>query len=186
MTYLGQKHCMELADVTKDSLCALIDDAMQTAQPYSTDRLRRLAAENEEAARKLQQNKFDLDDLLAQFQQVKKMGSMKSLLSKLPGMDKQLRDVDIDDRQLVRVESIIYSMTEKERRKPEIINASRKKRIAAGSGVKVEDVNRLLKQHEQMKKMFKQMNKPGKKQRGFPGGMPGGMPGMPGPGGFRF
>ena len=140
----------------------------------------------EEMAKKLSENTFDMNDLLSQFQEIKKMGPLKQVLSMIPGMGKQLRDVDIDDRQLVRVESIIYSMTEKERRKPEIINASRKKRIAAGSGVKVEDVNRLLKQHEQMKKMFKQMNKPGKKQRGFPGGMPGGMPGMPGPGGFRF
>ena len=102
----------------------------------------------------------------------------------VPGMEKQLRDVDIDDRQLLRVESIIYSMTALERSKPEIINASRKRRIAAGSGVKGEDVNRLLNQYEQMKKMFKQMNGGGKKRRGrggFPGGFPGG--GFPG-GGF--
>ena len=140
--------------------------------------------EAQELARKLNQNKFDLNDLVAQFQQIKKMGPLKQVLSMVPGMEKQLRDVDIDDRQLLRVESIIFSMTALERSKPEIINASRKRRIAAGSGVKVEDVNRLLNQYEQMKKMFKQMNGGGKKRRGrggFPGGFPGG--GFPG-GGF--
>ena len=119
----------------------------------------------EEAARKLQENKFDMNDLLDQFQQIKKMGSLKNILSMLPGMEKQLRDVDIDDRQMLRVEAIIKSMTKKEKAKPDIINASRRKRIAAGAGVKVEDVNRLLKQYEQMKKMFKQMNSKGGKRR---------------------
>ncbi len=119
----------------------------------------------EETARKLQQNKFDMNDLLDQFQQIKKMGSLKSILSMIPGMEKQLRDVDIDDRQMLRVEAIIKSMTKKERAKPDIIGASRKRRIAAGSGVKVEDVNRLLKQYDQMKKMFKQMNGKGGKRR---------------------
>ena len=124
----------------------------------------------EEAARKLQQNKFDLNDLLDQFSQIKKMGSLKSILSMLPGMDKQLRDVDVDDRQMFRVEAIIKSMTAKERAHPDIINASRRRRIAAGCGQTVEDVNRLMKQYEQMKKMFKQMNGKGKRRnmmRGF-------------------
>ena len=120
----------------------------------------------EEAARKLQQNKFDLDDLLAQFQQVKKMGSMKSLLSKLPGMDKQLRDVEVDDRLMDRMAAIIQSMTPAERAKPDLINASRKRRIAAGSGMRVEDVNRLLRQYEQMQKMMKQFRS---KRGGFRG-----------------
>ena len=119
----------------------------------------------EEAARKLQQNKFDMNDLLDQFQQIHKMGSLKSVLSMIPGMDKQLRNVDIDDRQLLRVEAIIKSMTAKERSNPDIIGASRKRRIAAGCGMKVEDVNRLLKQYDQMKKMFKQMNGKGGKRR---------------------
>ncbi len=136
----------------------------------------------EETARRLQENKFDMNDLLDQFRQIKKMGSLKSILSMLPGMDKQLRDVDIDDRQLLRIEAIIQSMTKKERAKPDIINASRKRRIAAGSGMQVEDVNRLLKQFEQMKKMFKQMNSKSFKRRGgFPGakgGFPGGFPGF--------
>ena len=118
----------------------------------------------EEAARRLQENKFDMNDLLSQFQQIKKMGSIKSILSMLPGMDKQLRDVDIDDRQMLRVEAIIKSMTKKERTNPDILNASRRRRIAAGCGMKVEDVNRLIKQYEQMKKMFKQMNSKGGKR----------------------
>ena len=119
----------------------------------------------EEAAKKLEENRFDMNDLLEQFRQIKKMGSLKSILSMLPGMDKQLRDVDIDDRQLLRIEAIIKSMTKKEREKPDIINASRRRRIAAGSGMRVEDVNKLLRQYEQMKKMFKQMNTKGGKRR---------------------
>lgn len=119
----------------------------------------------EEAARKLAENKFDMNDLLEQFRQIKKMGSLKNILSMVPGMEKQLRNVDIDDRQMLRIEAVITSMTKKERAKPDIINASRRKRIAAGAGVKVEDVNRLMKQYEQMKKMFKQMNQKGGKRK---------------------
>ena len=133
----------------------------------------------EEAAKKLQENKFDMNDLLDQFQQIKKMGPLKNVLSMLPGMDKQLRDVDIDDRQMLRIEAIITSMTKKERAKPDIINASRRKRIAAGAGVKVEDVNKLLRQYEQMKKMFKQMNSKGGKRNLMRGmRMPGGPKGL--------
>lgn len=133
----------------------------------------------EEAAKRLEENKFDMNDLLEQFQQIKKMGSLKSVLSMLPGMDKQLRDVDIDDRQMLRVEAIIKSMTKKEKAKPDIINSSRKKRIAAGSGVKVEDVNRLLRQYDQMRKMFRQINSKGGKRRMLRGmRMPGGPNGM--------
>ena len=135
----------------------------------------------EEAARKLKENKFDMNDLLTQFQQIKKMGSLKSILSMLPGMDKQLRDVDIDDRQMLRIEAIIKSMTAKEREKPDIINASRKRRIAAGSGMKVEDVNKLLNQYEQMRKMFRQMNTKGGKRKMMRGMK---MPGGPGNLGF--
>lgn len=134
--------------------------------------------EAERTARRLQENKFDMNDLLDQFQSIKKMGPLKNVLSMLPGMDKQLRDVDIDDRQLLRVEAIIKSMTPRERSKPDILNASRKKRIAAGSGMKVEDVNRLLKQYDQMKKMFKQMNGKGGKKLRLPNGMNGLPPGF--------
>lgn len=111
----------------------------------------------QETAKRLQENKFDMNDLLSQFQQIQKMGSIKSLLSMIPGMESKLRNVDIDDRQMLRVEAIIKSMTKKEREKPDIINGSRKKRIAAGCGQSVEEVNRLLRQYEQMKKMFKQL-----------------------------
>ena len=119
----------------------------------------------EETAKRLAENKFDMNDLLQQFESIKKMGSIKSLMSMIPGMEQKLRNVDIDDRQMLRIEAIIKSMTKKERAKPDIINASRKRRIAAGAGVKVEDVNRLLQQYEQMKKMFKQMNSKGGKRR---------------------
>ena len=127
-----------------------------------------------EAAKKLEENKFDLNDLLAQFQQIKKMGSLKQILSMMPGVGNKIKDLDVDDKQLQRIEAIITSMTAKERAKPEILNASRRKRIAAGCGQKVEDVNRLMRQYEQMKKMFKQMNSKGGKKR-FMKGMPGGM-----------
>ena len=109
------------------------------------------------------------------------MGPLKPVISKLPGMDKQLKDVDVDDRQMDRMEAIILSMTEKERQKPDIINPSRKRRIAAGSGMKVEDVNRLLKQFETTQKLMRQMR--GKKGKRRPM-MPPGMGGMGGMGGF--
>ena len=132
-----------------------------------------------ETAKKLEQNKFDLDDLLEQFQSIKKMGNIKQLMAMIPGAERQLKDVDIDDKQFQKIEAIITSMTKKERAKPEILNASRKRRIAAGCGQSVEAVNRLLKQYEQMKKMFKMMNNNGKKRkmmRGMPPGFPGNFP----------
>lgn len=128
---------------------------------------------------KLRKNKFDLNDLLEQMQQVKKMGSMKDILSMLPGVGNKLRDVDVDDSQLDRVQAIIYSMTPKERSNPDIINPSRKRRIAAGCGMQVEDVNRLLKQYRDMQKMFKQFNSKGmrrKMSRMNFGGRGGGFP----------
>lgn len=131
-----------------------------------------------EAAKRLEANKFDLNDLLEQFKQIKKMGSLKQIISMLPGVNKQLKDADIDDRQLLRVESIIYSMTKKERTKPEILNASRKRRIAAGAGTTVEEVNKLIKQYEQMKKMYRQFNTRGKGNRAMRK-MMGNMGGMP-------
>jgi len=107
---------------------------------------------------KIRQNTFNLDDFLTQMQQMKKMGPLSSLLKMVPGVDaKALDGANIDERKLDRVEAIIKSMTMQEREKPEIINASRKKRIAAGSGNQVSDVNLLLKQFEQMQKMMKQL-----------------------------
>ncbi len=131
-----------------------------------------------ETAKRLQENKFDMNDLLAQFEQIKKMGNIKDLLAMMPGMGAQIKDADIDERAMLRTEAIIKSMTKREREKPELLNASRRRRIAAGSGTTVEDVNRLMKQYEQMKKMFKSMS--GKKGRRMK--MPN-IPGMPG-GGF--
>ncbi len=118
-----------------------------------------------ELEKKLRKNKFDLNDLLDQLQQVRKMGSMKDILSMLPGVGNKLKDVDIDERQFDRVQAIIRSMTPEERAKPEIINPSRKRRIAAGCGMQVEDVNKLLAQHKQMLKMFKQFNSKGARRR---------------------
>lgn len=111
-----------------------------------------------ELEEKLRRNKFDLNDLLDQFQQIRKMGSIKDMLGMIPGLNKKVNDVDIDERQFDRMQAIILSMTPKEREKPDIINPSRKKRIAAGCGMQVEDVNRLLSQYRQMQKLFKQMN----------------------------
>ncbi|WP_028514014.1 signal recognition particle protein [Ruminococcus flavefaciens] len=110
----------------------------------------------EKLTKKFKENKFDMDDLLDQMKQIKRMGSMKSILGMLPGVGDKLKDADIDDSQLTRIEAMITSMTKAERAKPSIINPSRKKRIANGSGTKVEEVNRLLKQFEQMQKMMKQ------------------------------
>lgn len=131
--------------------------------------------EAQKAADRLMENKFDLNDLLAQFQQIKKMGSMKQILSMLPGVGNQLKDVDIDEREFARIEAIIQSMTAKERVKPDILNASRRRRIAAGAGTTVENVNKLMRQYEQMKKMFKQMNGKGGKRRFGGMGLPPGF-----------
>lgn len=116
--------------------------------------------EEEEAKKlekKLRDATFTLEDFLSQMQQIKKMGPISQLLGMIPGLSAQLKDMPIDDKQIARVEAIVLSMTKKERERPEIINASRRKRIAAGSGMQVQDVNRLLKQFEEMKKMMKQM-----------------------------
>lgn len=134
----------------------------------------------EEVAKKMMQNKMDFNDLLDQFSQLKKMGPLKGILSKIPGMGGKLDDVDIDDRMLDWTEAIILSMTPEERAKPDLINPSRKRRIAAGSGRSVEEVNRLFKQLKDMQKMMRQFGGKGKKRRAMK--MPG-MPGMPG-GGF--
>lgn len=112
--------------------------------------------EAEKLSKKFKENKFDMNDLLSQMQQIRKMGNMKSILGMLPGVGSKIKDMDIDDKQFVRIEAIITSMTEAEREKPSIINPSRKRRIAGGSGTKVEEINRLLKQFEQMQKVMKQ------------------------------
>ncbi len=125
-------------------------------------------SEAEKMAKKLEKNTFDLNDLKDQMMQIRKMGPIKSILTKLPGMSSKLKDVELDDKVIDRLYSIILSMTPLERKKPSIINAPRKKRIAAGSGMKVEDVNKLLKQFEEMKKFMKRFGG-NKFKRGIPG-----------------
>ena len=119
---------------------------------------------DEKLAKKMAQNAFDMNDLLEQMQQIKKMGSVRSIVSMLPGAAK-ISDENIEqgDKQLKVIEAMIQSMTKRERENPSIINPSRKRRIAAGSGTRVEDVNRLLRQFEQMKQMMKKMGAFGKK-----------------------
>jgi len=114
-----------------------------------------------ELEQKIRQQTFDLNDFLEQMQQMKNMGSMEQILSMMPGMNsKALKGVNIDERQLARTEAIIKSMTMRERERPDIINYSRRKRIAAGSGTSLTQVNALLKQFEQMQKMMKQFSNP--------------------------
>ncbi len=138
-----------------------------------------------ELEQKLRKNKFDLNDLYDQLSQVRKMGSIKDMLKMLPGVGRKIDDVDIDERQFDRIQALILSMTPQERAKPDIINPSRKRRIAAGAGMQVEDVNKLLSQYRQMQKMFKQFNgKSSKKMMKRMRNMPGGMGGFGGMNGF--
>ncbi|MBQ5880751.1 MAG: signal recognition particle protein, partial [Bacteroidaceae bacterium] len=139
---------------------------------------------SEEEARKLQRkmakNQFDYNDFLAQIQQIKKMGNIKELASMIPGVGKAIKDIDIDDDAFKGIEAIILSMTPRERQHPEILNTSRRNRIAKGSGTNIQEVNRLIKQFEQTRKMMKMVT--GSKM-GRMGGLPkfpGGLPKLPG------
>ncbi len=153
----------------------LIDKAQETMDESKTL----------EMVDKLKQNTFDMNDLLDQMEQIQKMGPIKQLLGMMPGMNK-IKDEDIDEKAMDRTKALITSMTKEERANPKIINPSRKRRIAAGSGMKVEDVNRLLKQFETMQKLMKQLGGGGKKKRRRFPMMPGGMGNMGkmGPGGL--
>jgi signal recognition particle subunit SRP54 len=135
---------------------------------------------DEEEAKKLQKkimkNKFDFNDFYNQIQQIKKMGNLKDLAGMIPGVGKAIKDVDIDDDAFKSIEAIIQSMTPKERTNPEILNTSRRQRIAKGSGTNIQEVNRLIKQFDQTRKMMKMVTGAGMK--GMMKGMPG-MPGMP-------
>ena len=131
----------------------------------------------QELEQKMRQNKFTLADFYDQLVQLKSMGSMQDILGMLPGMG-AVKNMQIDERATVRVEAIIQSMTPYERENPSCLNSSRKRRIALGCGQKVEDINRLLKQFEQMQQIMKQMNGKGKKRKLF--GKMGGFPGIPG------
>ena len=133
----------------------------------------------EETARRLMENKFDMNDMLDQFAQIRKMGGAGAMLSMLPG-GSGIDPSQIDEKAFDRIEAIIYSMTKEEREKPSIINPKRKRRIAAGSGTRVEDVNKLLKQFEMMQKMMKQFKKSPKGFARRLGGLMGGPGGMRG------
>ncbi|MEG3619343.1 signal recognition particle protein [Magnetovibrio sp. PR-2] len=143
--------------------------------------------EAEAQAKKMMKGQFTLEDMANQIGQLRKMGDLKGLMGMLPGMGKmkkQIANADIDEKKIARQEAIIRSMTPRERKNPKLINGSRRKRIAAGSGTTVTDVNRLLKQFTQMSKMMKKMGKMGGKGlAGLPGMGGGGMPDMP-PGGL--
>ena len=128
--------------------------------------------------RKIQKNKFDFNDFLGQIEQIKKMGNLKDLASMIPGVGKAIKDVDIDDNAFVSIEAIIRSMTPKERTNPEILNTSRRQRIAKGSGTNIQEVNKLIKQFDQTRKMMKMVT--GNKMAGMMSRMKGlKLPGMP-------
>ena len=120
------------------------------------------AEEAKKLQKKIAKNQFNFNDFLSQIQQIKKMGNIIDLASMIPGVGKALKDVDIDDDAFKGVEAIIYSMTPEERENPELINGSRRKRIASGSGTTIQDVNRLLKQFDESKKMMRMLSKGGK------------------------
>ncbi len=142
---------------------SLVERAQQT---FDEDEARRLN-------KKIRKNQFDFNDFLSQLQQIKKMGNIKDLVGMIPGMGKALKGIDLDDDSFKPIEAIIRSMTVLERENPEILNGSRRKRIALGSGTSVQEVNNLLKQFGEMKKMMKTMNKMGGKRSlanmNFPG-----------------
>ena len=153
----------------------LVEKAAETIEQETAEKL----------AKKFQKGQFDLEDMATQLQQMRKMGGMSGLMALLPGVAKvknQLNEANVDDGALKRQEAIIQSMTPRERRNPKLIHASRKRRIAAGSGMSVQDVNRLLKQFQQMTSVMKRMKKMGAKGM-MRGGMPGLPPGMMPPGG---
>ena len=148
-------------------IVSLVERAAETINKEDADKL----------AAKVRKGQFDMDDLLSQLRQLRKMGGLQGLMGMLPGAMQAkaaMSKAKIDEKQLKRQEAIILSMTAKERRNPDVIHASRKKRIASGSGVQVQDVNKLLKQHADMLKMMKRVNKLGEK--GFMRGMGGMMP----------
>jgi signal recognition particle subunit SRP54 len=186
---------------------SLVEKASETIEVEEAERL----------AARMQKGQFDLDDMLSQLQQVSKMGGLGGLMGMLPGVSKMQKQMDaagVDDKAISRQAAIIQSMTKKERKNPKLLNASRKRRIASGSGTSPQQINRLLKQHMEMGRMMKQMGKmggmkglgallggggmpspgdmsaaPGQQTpmqlpSGLGGGMGGGLPGLGRPGGF--
>ena len=141
-------------------IVSLVEKAQETYDKEEAERINR----------KIRKNQFNFDDFLKQLDQIKKMGNIKDLMSMIPGMGKAIKDIDISDDAFKGVEAIIRSMTIEEREKPDIIDGSRRKRIAKGSGTSITEVNKLMKQFEDMRKMMKQMNKmkPGRRMPGMP------------------
>ncbi len=156
---------------------SLVERAAETIQQEDAEKI----------ARKMQKGEYDLEDMAQQLAQMRKMGGMEGLMGMLPGvakMKKQMAGANLDPKALIRQEAIISSMTVQERRNPKVLHASRKRRVAAGSGTSVQDINKLLKQHQTMAKMMKQFSKMGKKGMfGLPGGMGGDMNALLGGGG---
>ena len=136
---------------------SLVEKAQQN---FDEDEARRLN-------KKIRKNQFDFDDFLSQLEQIKKMGNIKDLMGMIPGMGKALKDIDVDDDSFKPIEATIRSMTKQERETPDIINGSRRKRIATGSGTSVQQVNNLIKQFGDMRKMMKTMNKMGGGKKGL-------------------
>jgi signal recognition particle subunit SRP54 len=150
---------------------SLVEKAAETIEQDEAERFRKKFEKGQQ---------FDLEDMASQLRQLRKMGGMNGLMNLLPGVAKakqQMKAANLDDRLLARQQAILSAMTPKERRDPRIINASRKRRIAAGSGVGVPEVNKMLKQFQEMNSMMKKVRKMSRK-----GGLPGGLPGMPGAG----
>ena len=166
MEAIDQFHPSRMADriLGMGDIVSLVERAQEQ---YDEEEAKRLQ-------KKIQKNQFDFNDFLGQIQQIKKMGNIKELASMIPGVGKALKDIDIDDNAFKSIEAIIYSMTPKERTNPEILNGSRRTRIAKGSGVDIQEVNRLIKQFDQTRKMMKMMT------GGNMAKMMGKMPKMPG------
>jgi signal recognition particle subunit SRP54 len=168
MEAIDQFHPSRMADriLGMGDIVSLVEKAQEQ---YDEEEARRLQ-------KKIAKNQFDFNDFMAQIQQIKKMGNLKDLASMIPGVGKAIKDIDMDDDAFKSIEAIIQSMTPKEREKPEILNTSRRNRIAKGSGTNIQEVNRLIKQFDQMRKMMKMMT--GSKMGQMMGKMPN-LPGMP-------
>ena len=157
--FVGTGEKMEAIDVFHPDRMA--DRILGMGDVVSLVERAQMQYDEEEAKRlekKIRKNKFDFDDFMGQIQQIKKMGNIKELASMIPGIGKQIKDLDIDDNAFKGIEAIINSMTPKERQNPDIINQSRRRRIAAGSGMKLDDVNRLMKQFDQTRKMMRMVS----------------------------
>ena len=179
--FIGTGEKMEAIDVFHPERMA--DRILGMGDVVSLVERAQMQFDEEEAKRlekKIRKNKFDFDDFMGQIQQIKKMGNLKDLAAMIPGVGKQIKDLDIDDNAFKGIEAIIQSMTPKERANPDIINQSRRQRIAKGSGTKIEDVNRLMKQFDQTRKMMRmvsgmdsgRMARMAAAMKGMKGGMP--------------